>query len=122
MKKAKSESQILREVMLALGSRPDVRIWRNNTGVALTKDGRRIKFGLARGSSDLIGLKTETVTEGMVGRRVGVFTAVELKSEDGRLSPQQERFIECVRRFGGRAITARSLEEVEKLLEIESEK
>jgi hypothetical protein len=42
---------------------------------------------------------------------VDVFLAIEVKSETGRLRPDQENFIQVVRSAGGRAIVARSVEE-----------
>lgn len=49
------EQDIQRLIMLAL-SEAGCLIWRNNTGVLKNADGIPIRFGLAVGSSDLIGI------------------------------------------------------------------
>jgi hypothetical protein len=63
-------------------------LMRNNTGVAYTKDGRPVFFGLGNEgkksndsirTSDLVGWTTITVTPEMVGKQVAVFTAPEVK-------------------------------------------
>lgn len=37
----------------------------------------------------------------MVGQKIAVFTALEVKTEKGKVSPEQSKFIEMVRSFGG---------------------
>jgi hypothetical protein len=76
-------------------------LFRNNVGLAKLVDGRRIRFGLFPGSSDLIGWKTITVTPDMVGQKIAVFTAIEVKSKRGKTSCKQQNFIDVVRRAGG---------------------
>ena len=76
-------------------------LFRNNVGVAKLADGRRIRFGLFPGSSDLIGWKTITVTPDMIGKKIAVFTAIEIKSKEGRTSKKQQNFIDAARRSGG---------------------
>lgn len=111
-----SEGNIMRRIMLALGKRPDVRLFRNNVGVAVFPDGSRVAYGLAPGSSDIIGWKSVEVSRDMVGQRLAVFVAVEVKGERGRLTEHQLRFIDTVRQFGGIAGVATSPEEALKLL------
>lgn len=106
----KSESLILKEIIAAL-SMSGVPLWRNNTGKARTMDGRFIKFGIPSadgGGSDLIGITPVTITSDMVGKKIGVFTAVEVKSKSGRATAAQNQFIENVKRLGGFAGVARS--------------
>jgi VRR-NUC domain. len=110
------ETPILRRILLALGARHDVRLFRNNVGVALHADGSRVVYGLAPGSSDLIGLTSITVTPEMVGRRLAVFTAIEVKTIKGRPTDEQLAFVAMTKRMGGIAGIARSPEEAEALL------
>ena len=70
--------------------------WRNDTG-ALKANGRLIRYGLCKGSSDIIAIAPD-----------GVFVAVECKTAKGRPTPEQTRFIEAVLAKGGRAGIARS--------------
>ncbi len=101
-------------------------LFRNNTGVAyqgnarridprsvLIEDARPIHFGLIKGSSDLIGFKSVVITPDFLGRTVAIFVAIEVKTARGRLTPEQENFLQQVRRAGGIAFVARSIEDVE---------
>ena len=90
-----SESTIQRDIRLALGSDPDVVFWRNNCGVA-TFGRTKVRYGLAVGSSDLIG--------SVCGR----FAALEVKSATGRAREEQERYLALVRKKGGFAAIVRS--------------
>lgn len=101
----KRESEILAEVLLAVGSRPDCRVWRANTGAARTREGRLIRFGM-KGQADILGL--------CAGGRL---LAIEVKTATGRLRPEQEAFRDLVVRFGGLWILARSAEDAVAQLE-----
>lgn len=110
-----SEQSIQQLIRLKL-SNGSVRLLRNNTGVLQDKNGRPVQFGLAKGSADLIGWKTVTVTPEMVGQRVAVFTSIEVKTATGRLRPEQEQWMKVVRGAGGIAGVARSVEDAEALV------
>ena len=99
----KSEANILNEVMIAL-SQAGCLVWRNNTGVLKDANGRPIKFGLCKGSADLIGVCPD-----------GKFLAVECKTKTGRVRPEQETFIAAVKRAGGRSGVARSVSDALKI-------
>lgn len=101
-------------------------LFRNNTGQGwsgnarridprsvLIEDARPIHFGLIKGSSDLIGFKSVVITPDFLGRTVAVFVAIEVKTARGRLTPEQDNFLQQVRRAGGIAFVARSIEDVE---------
>lgn len=62
---------------------------------------RFVEFGLCKGSSDLIGWTEITITPDMVGKRIAVFTAVEVKTKTGRVSDEQKNFIKNVNNAGG---------------------
>lgn len=100
------ETDIMRAIMIRLTKFG--RIFRNNVGTAKTHDGRFIKFGLTKGSSDLIGW---TEVNG-----VAVFTAVEVKKPKKKPTPEQTKFIEAVRSRGGIAGVATSDDEAEELI------
>lgn len=122
------ETLIQRAIMLSLSEAGCI-VWRNNTagayvGKLLHKAGDQVtlgnahlvQFGLCKGSSDLICMTPVTITPDMVGQTVGVFTAVEVKTKTGRVSPEQLQFIEAVRAAGGIAGLARSPADALELL------
>lgn len=94
-----TETILLRDILFACVGRNDLRIWRNNTGVAISGSGKKIAFGL-KGSSDLLGIL-----------RGGRFLAVETKSPTGRLTTEQQAFRSMVESMGGLYILARSVKE-----------
>lgn len=97
-----SEAIVLRSGQLT-ATACGARLLRNNVGVAELKDGRRIRFGLGVGSSDLVGWSPYLVTAQDVGAILAVFTACEAKAESGRVTNEQEAFIQAVLHAGGRA-------------------
>jgi hypothetical protein len=114
---ANPETVIQQQIRLALGSRKDLRLFRNNTGsLPDPRTGRPIQFGLAKGSADLIGLRTVTVTPEMVGQRLAVFTSLEVKTPNGRLTPEQRNWLEMVRDRGGIAGVVRSVQDANEIL------
>ena len=111
-----SEAVIQQQIRLALGSGP-VRLWRNNTGTLPDRQGRPVRFGLCKGSSDLIGLRTITIGPEHVCQTMAVFAAVEVKSATGRPTPDQRAFIDTVQSMGGLAGIARSVEDAAAILQ-----
>jgi hypothetical protein len=123
-----SEQNTQQSIRLALSS-GDSRVFRQNVGLAwsgssvvrlpngkvLIEDARPIHVGLCKGSSDLIGWKTVTITPDMVGSQVAVFLAVEVKGPKTRISPEQTNFIDRVASAGGLAGIARSVEDALKI-------
>jgi len=114
---ANPETVIQQQIRLALGARTDLRLFRNNTGTLPDpRTGRPIQFGLAKGSADLIGLRTVTITPEMVGQRLAVFTSIEVKTQTGRLTPEQKGWLEMVQRRGGLAGVARSVQDANEII------
>ena len=104
------------EKLIKIAHTPRGRLLRNNVGA--TKIGNRfIKYGLGKGSSDLIGWTTIEITEDMVGQKVAVFTAVELKTKNDTSSPEQRNFVEQVHKAGGLAGIVYNEEEYKKIFE-----
>lgn len=86
--------------------------WRNHTFALKDKEtGRLVRGGLCVGSSDVIAITPVVITSEMVGSTVGVFTAVEVKTGTGKATQAQSNFIAMIRKHGGLAGVARSVEE-----------
>lgn len=115
-----TEAELQARVMRGIGSRPDTRVFRNQVGVYRLEDGRVIASGLCKGSSDLVGWKIMEVTPSLLpsllGRRIAVFVSIEIKTSTGRVSPEQANWVNAVRKAGGLAGVARSLEEAQQIL------
>lgn len=107
-----SASKLTEDVLLA-ASEAGHRLFRQNVGLGWVGKVTRLKggairidnprplhAGLAKGSADLIGWTKD-----------GVFASVEIKYGNDRVSPDQTRWIEWVKRGGGRAGIARSVED-----------
>jgi hypothetical protein len=108
---ANAETDLQQRIRLALGMHPHLRVFRNNSGkLPDPRTGRYVQFGVASpGGSDLIGWRTITVEPEHVGQQLAVFTAIEIKTATGRITPAQHNFLEAVRKAGGIAGIARSV-------------
>jgi len=113
---ANEETVLQQRIRLALGTLSNLRIFRNNTGsLPDPRTGRPIQFGLTRGSADLIGWRTITITPEMVGQQLAVFPSLEVKTPTGRLTPEQRNWLEAVQRAGGIAAVVRSVQDATHL-------
>jgi hypothetical protein len=114
---ANAETTLQQQIRLAIGTRPEARIFRNQVGsLPDPRTGRLVTFGLARGSADLIGWRTITVTPAMVGTRLAIFTSIEVKTPTGRVRPEQQAWLEAVQQAGGIAIVARSVPDALRII------
>lgn len=139
-----NESNVLKTIMLKV-SKMGVSIFRNNVGTGFVgrsqkiikpvtvlingipvslkpgdiviQEPRMLNAGLHKGSSDLIGWKSIKITPEMVGKNIAVFTSIEGKKHNGRISPEQTLWIQVIRNAGGIAGVARSENEAENLIE-----
>ena len=130
------ESNIQRAAQLAL-SAIGVISWRNNIGIGwagkavrITKtmtitvnegdvvvhNARPLHAGLCNGSSDLIGIRSITVTPEMVGKRHGLFCGFEAKTPTGRTHTDQYNFMRVVNESGGIAGIFRSPDDAVNLV------
>ena len=114
---ANAETTLQQQIRLAVGTNPDARIFRNQVGsLPDPRTGRLVTFGLSRGSADLIGWRTVTITQAMVGSRIAVFTSIEVKTPTGRIRPEQQAWLAVVQGAGGLAGIARSVTDAQLLL------
>ena len=95
----RSEANILNDCRIDL-SQAGCKAFRNNTGVLKGANGQPVRFGLAVGSGDIIGIAPD-----------GIFYSVEVKTEKGRPTPKQLNWIDMVNAGGGRAGIARNAKE-----------
>ncbi len=109
---ANAETILQQQIRLTLGIHPEARLYRNQVGsLPDPRTGRLVTFGLARGSADLIGWRTITVTQAMVGTRLAIFTSIEVKTPTGRVRPEQQAWLAVVQGAGGIAGIARSVDD-----------
>lgn len=110
------ETALSQRIRLAL----NIPLFRNLVGKFKTVDGQWVNAGLGRGSSDLIGWTSVTVTPNMVGKKVAVFTAVEVKVPGARTAPRrladQRQFVEAVLQDGGYAGFADTIEKAKAII------
>jgi hypothetical protein len=74
-------------------------------GDVIIRKAKRLHFGLCTGQGDYIGFSN-----------TGRFISLELKTETGKIRPEQTAFAEAVRRSGGIAGIVRDEEEAFELL------
>lgn len=91
-------------------------VWRNNVGACEDATGRIIRYGLGNDSAqlnremkspDLVCITPVFVTPDMLGRTLGVFTGLECKHSNWRMTPgdkhaqAQAKFHDIIRQHGG---------------------
>ena len=110
-----TESDIQSLIRQQVGNGP-VRLFRNNVGATKDARGRLIRYGLAKGSADLIGWVARKITPGDVGRTMAQFVSIEVKSLTGKPRPDQIAWQDFVNQAGGRAGIARSVDDAVKII------
>ena len=119
------QSEITTEAM-----KHGTQLWRNNSGALKDKTGRTIRYGLGNvskkvnsvmKSSDLIGVTQIVITPNMVGKKISVFTAIEVKSNDREIVKDeryqaQKNFIELIKAKGGIAGFAQSVQDFKSII------
>lgn len=94
-----SEIDIQNQIRIALS---DIAVsFRGNVGVFFTRDGRPVSTGLPKGFSDLFGFRKSD----------GRAFFLEIKTETGKLSKDQETFLAAMANLGAITGVARSPQE-----------
>ncbi len=121
------EASLQNHIRLAISQQAQGVVWRNNVGACKDQSGRMIRYGLCNDSkqlneeiksSDLIGITPIVIMPHHVGRRIGVFTAIEVKDPQLKLSyvdkrvKAQQKYIDIVRNLGGFAGFAQSVDDI----------
>ncbi len=90
----------LEDMVKALAIYDGCWLLRNNSGALPDVNGRTVRYGLGNTSttwnkkfksSDEIGLTEVIVTPDMVGKKLGVFTAIEMKKPNWKFNPDDKR-------------------------------
>jgi hypothetical protein len=124
------ETDEMKLIQLGISRATKTTIFRNNTGMGwigkvknaigggiFIKDPRPLHAGLCLGSSDLIGWTEKEITPDMVGKKIAIFTAVEVKKLKGSsTSSDQLNFLNRVRNSGGISGIAKTPEEAVNLI------
>lgn len=113
--KKQTEKALQEEIINATNRRKDARLFRNNVGMCTDKT-IGLRFGLRKGSSDLIGFKTVKITKNMIGKKIAVFMAIECKIKNRKPTNEQKIFINNVRKFGGIGIVVRSINDLLRVI------
>lgn len=87
-----------------------------NPGDVLLRQARPFDTGLPPGFADTFGWVPVVVSPEMVGQTVAVFIGLEIKSQTGAVRDNQIAFVEAVKRAGGRAGFARSVEDARDII------
>ena len=113
------ETVLQQHIRLALGQHSNLRLFRNETGkLPDPRTGRWVQFGLAKGSSDLIGFKTIKITPEMIGQDIAQFVSLEIKTERGKLSDIQQNWLQKVKSSGGIVGVARTVKDALNILKV----
>ncbi len=99
-----TESLIQNQIRVAI-SQAGHMIFRANVGKVRTSDGRVFDTGLPKGFPDLFGFRPD-----------GRIFFIEVKNETGKLRPEQEKFIEQMKKRGALAGVARSVEDAMRIV------
>lgn len=92
-------------------SKTGVRLFRNNIGTLRDRNGTYVTYGLCNGSSDYIGWKSIEVTAEMIGRKLAIFVACEVKQPGKKATQEQKNFIAAVNFSGGIGVVVTSVKE-----------
>lgn len=124
-----SEAVVQQDIQIA-GPYHSCQLMRNNSGELKDRFGRPVRYGLGNiskehneriKSSDLIGITTIIITPEMVGQKIGVFTAIEVKEPNWKpgKDPREEaqnNFIQWVLSLGGYAGFAKSVDSFVRII------
>ena len=118
-----NEQEIQQDIQLE-SSKQGHKLWRNNSGGFKDETGRVVYFGLgviskqsnaAFKSSDLIGFTMVEITKDMVGTKLPIFTAIEVKNSKWKYTETerevaQKKFMDVIKMNKGIASFVNSVE------------
>ena len=98
------EKEIEKQILELLEQTPDCFTWKCNNFGTYGKFRKAHSRFIINGVSDILGIYQ------------GSFLAIEVKTKTGKVSPEQQQFIDNINRLGGIAFVARSTDDVRKHL------
>lgn len=127
-------SNLTNQIIIEANRNPNIKCWSNPVGMAYigsrwpdgkmlktyVKNGVRygilkspvpVKYGLCKGSNDIIGFKSEIVN----GKPFARFLGMEVKTPGDTARPIQKRFIEMVNQSGGISRVVRDVEDISSI-------
>lgn len=107
MDKTLEHQKLVHAILLDLGQRPLIRVWKNVTGIGKV-GGRAIRFGLV-GSADISGIM------GPRGQRI----ELEIKTGNAKQSYKQKCFERMITSLGGIYAICRSVNDARRALGLE---
>lgn len=128
-----SAEQVIQDQIRLDAARSGINMWRNNVGACEATDGRVIRYGLMNDSkklnaqyksADLIAIRPVLITADMVGQVVGVFTSIEVKSDNWTIrmtddhTKAQMRWRDLVVSSGGYAGFAQSIHDARRIMRL----
>lgn len=127
-----TSEQITQKLIRLESSKINANMFRNNSGVLPNANGVPVRYGLANDSkklnkyyksSDLIGITPIIITQQLVGKVLGIFTAIEVKKGNWKYSNNEReeaqwRFINLIKSKGGFAGFARTIQDYYQCLRV----
>ena len=101
-----TERDLQHAIRLRLGRERDLVLFRNQVGQTKTDHGY-LRYGLGVGSPDLVGILAPH----------GRWVCLEIKTETGRVSEDQERWHKLARKFGAHVEIVRSVDDAVSAIE-----
>jgi len=102
MNRTIEHQKLVDDLLFAVGSLPNVRVWPRTVGTFLTLHGKRVVSIGPVGGADITGII----------RPWGTRLCLEIKTGEGQLNSDQKKFRDMILNFGGIYIEARSVEQV----------
>jgi len=115
MAKNRETTHVQHPAMLAVGARPDVLVWRQQSGLFYSREGNPVRVGLP-GMSDAGMIVSVTITPEMVGKTVGVAVQPEFKTSAGRQRDAQANWQRAVEQRGGIYAIVRTADDMRDLV------
>lgn len=96
----KSEKGLTQDVTYSESETGSV-LFRNDNGMGYRMNDTPFRYGLGTGSSDQIGYKETVITEEMVGSKIAIFQAIEIKTLTDKIGYEQIIFYLNIKISGG---------------------